>query len=335
MYWKGEIEKERVWLYSPLSISTSLYLSLTRSLDAQKSPSLVISPDSLFPLFTPYLCICVCDYLCSSSSFYFSTSSLTSFISTTQLFFLFCSEHSDCPMISIWFGHQTPHWHQTDWKVCTHEDCMYIAHASSLYTWYLLRIVLNCLLLSSFHYSILLNSILLFYFISLLPSFFPLLSPLPLFYFPSLPFSPPLPPPFFLLFSHSLFSLFWLLPLFHVFSPPLLVPLLLLLFILMIMLFPVPTHHTTLCCLILIYSTRLNSSLFYSTLLNLFQLPCATSILLYSNLLHSHLINIHITISPFETLQWYRANGRSRISVFIWPYLRHFQSIQPISRDEP
>ena len=34
----------------------------------------------------------------------------------------------------------------------------------------------------------------------------------------SLPSSPPLPPPFFLLFSHSLLSLFWLLPLFHLFS---------------------------------------------------------------------------------------------------------------------
>ena len=147
---------------------------------------------------------------------------------------------------------------------------MYIAHASSLYTWYLLRIVLNCLLLSSFHYSILLNSILLFYFISLLPSFFPLLSPLPLFYFPSV-FSPSSTS--FLSFILSLSSL------------PLLTP------------FPIspllsPTscpsspplvhshdyalsrtntsHYTLLSYIDLLHSAQLKFILFYSTLLNLF-----------------------------------------------------------------
>ena len=124
----------------------------------------------------------------------------------------------------------------------------------------------------------------------------------------SLPSSPPLPPPFFLLFSHSLLSLFWLLSLFHLFSPPLPAPLLLLLFILMIMLFPVPTHHTTLCCLILIYSTRLNSSLFYSTLLysTYFNFPVQRLfyfILIYSTVISSTFILLFLHLKLYNGIE--------------------------------
>ena len=138
----------------------------------------------------------------------------------------------------------------------------------------------------------------------------------------------PLPPSFILfILSPSSLPLFNLSSIFHLLSP--------ILYPFSLALVPFHEHgvfqitnHTKLFCATLPY-VLINFTLFHSIQLNYFLL------LLFSNLPHRHLINCHPAASPFYISPWCRAYGRSGISLLIRPYLRHFQPIQPISRDEP